>query len=78
MLLNKADLATDLAAQRDEVARMRPGLPVLMKSPADKAAVYTAAAVVAAIVLDVVIGAITNRILLATMASPAVPYAIPG
>lgn len=47
------------------------GLPVLMKTPADKALVYTIAVVVAAIVIYVVIGAITGRVMLAMMPTPA-------
>jgi hypothetical protein len=37
------------------------GLPVLMKSPADKAVGYTAVVIVSAIIIFVVIGAITSR-----------------
>lgn len=38
------------------------GLPVLMKSPADKAAGYTVVVIIAAIVLFAIVGAITSRI----------------
>jgi hypothetical protein len=38
------------------------GLPALMKSPEDKAAGYTIVVVVCAIILFVVVGAITNRV----------------
>jgi hypothetical protein len=56
------------------------GLPVLMKTPADKSVVYTVAIIVAAIVLYVVIGAITSRILMAMMAGPTttLPAGFPG
>jgi hypothetical protein len=56
------------------------GLPVLMKTPADKSVVYTAAVIVAAIVIYVVIGAITGRILAAMMPVPTMtlPVALPS
>ncbi|HLL29878.1 MAG TPA: Yip1 family protein [Allosphingosinicella sp.] len=55
------------------------GLPVLMKTPADKSVVYTVAIVVAAIVVNLIIAAITTRILFAIMPSPiAVPVGYPG
>lgn len=47
------------------------GLPVLMKTPADKAMVYTIAVVVAAIVIYLVIGMITSRVLVSMMPAPA-------
>jgi hypothetical protein len=49
------------------------GLPVLMKTPADKGLVYTLAVVAAAIVLYLVIGAITAQIMLRMM-----PMTVPG
>jgi hypothetical protein len=56
------------------------GLPVLMKAPADKAVVYTVAIIVAAIVIYIVIGALTSRILVGMMGGPtmALPAAYPG
>lgn len=56
------------------------GLPVLMKTPADKSVVYTVAVIVAAIVIYVVIGAISGRILAAMMPVPTMtlPLALPG
>ncbi len=56
------------------------GLPVLMKTPADKSVVYTAAVIVAAIVIYLVIGAISGRILAAMLPVPTmtVPLALPG
>ena len=56
------------------------GLPVLMKTPEDKSLVYTIAIVVAAIVIYVVIGAVTGRILMAMMPGPAMtlPTGYPG
>ncbi|HYG47511.1 MAG TPA: Yip1 family protein [Allosphingosinicella sp.] len=56
------------------------GLPVLMKTSADKSVAYTAAIVVAAIVLYLVIGVITSRILFSMMTGPAatLPVAYPG
>jgi hypothetical protein len=56
------------------------GLPVLMKTPADKSIVYTIAIIVAAIVIYVVIGAITGRILMAMMPGPTMtlPTGYPG
>jgi hypothetical protein len=56
------------------------GLPVLMKTPADKSLVYTIAIIVAAIVIYVVIGAITSRILFAMMPGPTMtlPAGYPG
>lgn len=56
------------------------GLPVLMKTPADKSVVYTVAIIVAAIVLYLVIGAITSRILVGMMAGPTttLPAGFPG
>lgn len=55
------------------------GLPVLMKTPADKSVVYTVAIVVAAIVINLVLGAITAQILF-SMAGPSaiLPAAYPG
>jgi hypothetical protein len=41
-----------------------------MKAPADEWVVYTVAIVVAAIVIKLVLGAITSRILLSMMAGP--------
>jgi Yip1 domain len=56
------------------------GLPVLMKTPADKSVVYTVAIIVAAIVIYFIVGAITSRILVAMMAGPTttLPLAYPG
>lgn len=55
------------------------GLPVLMKTPADKSIVYTVAIVVAAIVINILIGVITSRILYGMLAGPAmIPAAYPG
>lgn len=56
------------------------GLPVLMKVPADKSVAYAAVAIVAAIVVFVVVGAITNRILLAMLPGPTMtlPMGLPG
>lgn len=56
------------------------GLPVLMKTPADKSVVYTIAIIVAAIVIYFIIGAITGRLLLAMLPGPTmtVPVAYPG
>lgn len=56
------------------------GLPVLMKTPADKSVGYTAAIIVATIVLYLVVGAISARILYAMMAGPAatLPAVYPG
>lgn len=55
------------------------GLPVLMKTPADKSVVYTVAIVVAAIVLNLVVVAITAQILLAMMpATMTLPAAYSG
>jgi len=56
------------------------GLPVLMRTPADKAVVYTVAVIVAAIVIYIVIGAITSQILYAMMPAPALtlPAGFPG
>lgn len=56
------------------------GLPVLMKTPADKSVVYTVAIIVAAIVINLVLGAITSRILWSMMAGPTavLPGAYPG
>jgi hypothetical protein len=54
------------------------GLPVLMKTPADKSLVYTIAIIVAAIVVYLVIAAITSRILMAMMPAPAMSIAYPG
>lgn len=51
------------------------GLPVLMKTPADKSIVYTVAIVVAAIVINILVGVITSRILYGMLAGPAM---IPG
>jgi hypothetical protein len=55
------------------------GLPVLMKTPADKSVVYTVAIVVAAIVINLVLGAITAQILF-SMAGPTaiLPAAYPS
>jgi hypothetical protein len=55
------------------------GLPVLMKTPADKSVVYTVAIVVAAIVINLVLGAITAQILW-SMAGPSaiLPAGYPG
>jgi hypothetical protein len=55
------------------------GLPVLMKTPADKSVGYTVAIVVAAIVVNLVLGALTGAILL-SMAGPTaiLPAAYPG
>jgi hypothetical protein len=56
------------------------GLPILMKSAADKTAVYFAAIVAAAIVLYIVIGAVTGAVTRNFM--PATPasagYSLPG
>ncbi len=56
------------------------GLPVLMKTPADKSVVYTVAVIVAAIVIYIVFGAITGRILAAMMPVPTMtlPVGLPG
>lgn len=56
------------------------GLPVLMKTPADKAVVYTVAIIVAAIVIYFIVGAITSRILLAMLPGPttSLPVVYPG
>jgi hypothetical protein len=56
------------------------GLPVLMKTPADKSVIYTVAIIVAAIVLYLVIGAITARVLVAMMPGPTMtmPVGLPG
>lgn len=56
------------------------GLPVLMKTPADKSVVYTVAVIVAAIVIYVVIGAITGQILAAMVPGPTLtlPTGLPG
>lgn len=56
------------------------GLPVLMKTPADKSVVYTVAVIVAAIVIYLVIGAVTGRILAAMMPVPTMtlPVALPS
>ena len=56
------------------------GLPVLMKTPADKSVVYTVAVIVAAIVIYVVVGAISGRILAAMLPVPTMtlPAGFPG
>jgi hypothetical protein len=58
------------------------GLPVLMKTPADKGLVYTLAVVAAAIVLYLIIGAITAQVMMRMMPTPVVPgtvtYTLPG
>ena len=56
------------------------GLPVLMKSPADKSLVYTIAIIVVAIVIYFVIGMITGQILRVMMPGPTmtIPVAYPG
>ena len=56
------------------------GLPVLMKTPADKSVVYTVAIIVAAIVIYFIIGAITSRILIAMLPGPtgSLPVVYPG
>jgi hypothetical protein len=56
------------------------GLPVLMKTPADKSVVYTVAVIVAAIIIYFVIGAISGRLLAAMMPVPTMtlPVALPG
>lgn len=56
------------------------GLPVLMRTPADKSVVYTVAVIVAAIVIYLVFGAITGRILAALMPVPTMvlPAGLPG
>jgi hypothetical protein len=55
------------------------GLPVLMKTPADKSVVYTVAIVVAAIVINLVLGAITAQILWSMAGPPAIlPAGYPG
>jgi hypothetical protein len=54
------------------------GLPVLMKTPTDKSLVYTIAIIVAAIVIYVVIGAITSRILIAMLPGPTMSITYPG
>lgn len=56
------------------------GLPVLMKTPADKSVVYTVAIVVAAIVVNLIIAAITAQILFAMVPGPTMtlPAAYPG
>jgi hypothetical protein len=56
------------------------GLPVLKKTPADKSVVYTVAIIGAAIVLYLVIGAITSQILAAAMPLPrmTLPAGFPG
>jgi hypothetical protein len=48
------------------------GLPVLMKAPQEKAVGYTVVVIICAIVLFVVVGAITNRFVL-----PSAPFARP-
>ncbi len=56
------------------------GLPVLMKTPADKSVVYTVAVIVAAIVIYLVIGMITSQLLVAMMPAPTMtlPAGYPG
>ncbi|HEX8514178.1 MAG TPA: Yip1 family protein [Allosphingosinicella sp.] len=55
------------------------GLPVLMKTPADKSVVYTVAIIVAAIVINLVLGAITAQILFSMVTPTAIlPAAYPG
>ena len=56
------------------------GLPVLMKTPADKSVVYTVSIIVAAIVIYLVFGAITGRLLAAMMPVPTMtlPVGLPG
>jgi hypothetical protein len=56
------------------------GLPVLMKTPADKSVIYTVAIIVAAIVIYFIIGAITSRLLIAMLPGPTMtlPVAYPG
>ena len=55
------------------------GLPVLMKTAADKSVVYTVAIVVAAIVINLVLGAITAQILFSMVTPTAIlPAAYPG
>jgi hypothetical protein len=56
------------------------GLPVLMKTPADKSVVYIVAIIVAAIVIYFVIGVITSQILVAMMPGPTMtlPAGFPG
>jgi hypothetical protein len=56
------------------------GLPVLMKAPADKAIVYTASIIIAAIAIYLVIGAITGQVLAAMMPAPTMtlPTGFPG
>jgi hypothetical protein len=56
------------------------GLPVLMKTPADKSVAYTVAVIVAAIVINLLLAAITSRILLSMMGGPTaiLPAAYPG
>lgn len=56
------------------------GLPVLMKTPADKSVVYTVAIIVAAIVINLVLGMITGRILMSMMTGPTavLPATYPG
>ena len=56
------------------------GLPVLMKTPADKAVGYTVAIIVAAIVIYVVIGALTAQLLAAMVPAPTLtlPAGYPG
>lgn len=56
------------------------GLPVLMKTPADKSVVYTIAIVVAAVVIYLVIGVITGRIVAAMLPGPTmtIPVGLPG
>jgi hypothetical protein len=51
-----------------------------MKTPADKAVVYTVAIIVAAIVIYLVIGAVTSRVLVGMMGGPTLtlPAAYPG
>jgi hypothetical protein len=55
------------------------GLPVLMKTPADKSVAYTVAVVVAAIVINILVGVIASRILYGMLAGPTmIPTAYPG
>lgn len=56
------------------------GLPLLMKTPADKSVVYTVAVIVGAIVVYLVIAAVTAQIVGAMMPAPTMtlPVALPG
>jgi hypothetical protein len=58
------------------------GLPLLMKSAADKKGVYLAAVIVAAIVIGLIVGAVTNAVTRSFMPAPTLTapagYTLPG